>query len=83
MRMDTLMILNIEVSEQELERLLQAALANGFESPEAYLKWLAVAPTDEEILSDIRAAIQAIERGDPMQSLDEMWAELDADETTR
>lgn len=70
------MILNIEITAQELTRLQQLAAENGFDSSEAYLKWLAVAPTDDEILADIREAMLSIQRGDPMQSLDEMWAEI-------
>ncbi len=77
------MILNIEITAQELTRLQQLAAENGFDSPEAYLKWLAVAPTDDEILADIREAMLSIKRGDPMQTLDDMWAEIESeDEST-
>lgn len=52
---------------------------HGFDSPEAHLKAVANEPTREELLHDIREGILAVKRGDPMPTLDDLWAALEDD----
>lgn len=61
-------------------QLQQLADAYGFETPEDYLKSVVFEPTREALLEDIRAGLLAVKRGDPMPTLDEMWAELERDD---
>lgn len=69
--------LNILLTETEHDQLLAAATANGFETPSAYLKWLAFTSEQAQILDDIRESLLSIKRGDQMLTLDEMWAEVE------
>ena len=72
--------LRIDVTDDDIRRLKQIAHEHGFDSPEAYLKAVALEPSKEELLDDIRQGLLAIKRGEPMQSLDEMWAEVENDD---
>jgi len=72
--MSQIVNLQIEITEDEFEHLKGVALAHGFASPEAYVKSVALEPTKDELLNDIREGILAAQRGEPMPTLDEMWA---------
>jgi hypothetical protein len=74
--------LQIEVSDEELQELQEIALQQGFETLEEYIQLLTFEPTEKEILNDIREGILAAERGDPMMTIDELWAELERDNET-
>lgn len=74
--------LQIEVTDEELQQLEQLARAEGFATTEAYVKSRVLEPTKTELLDDIRQGLLAIRRGDPMPTIDEMWAEIEDDETT-
>lgn len=69
--------LHIDVTETEWAELLELAQEYGFESPEAYLKALALQPSHEELLDDIRQGILDARQGVPMMTWDELVAELD------
>lgn len=73
-------LLHIQLTDDELQHLRRLAQDYGFNSPEAYVKSLALEPTREELLDDIRQGILAAKRGDLMSSLDEMWAEVERDD---
>jgi len=75
--------LRIEMTDEELGELQQIAREQGFGSPEAYIKSLVFEPTKAELLHDIRSGILAAQRGDSMPTIDDLWRELDDDETTR
>lgn len=75
--------LQIEFTTEELYRLQQLAFEHGYETPEAYLKSLVQeSPTKAELLDDIREGLRAIQRGDPMPTLEAMWAKLEQDDET-
>jgi predicted transcriptional regulator len=69
--------LHIEITDEEKQRLEQLAREHGFETPEAYIKALLLEPTKAELLNDIREGLLAAQRGDPMPTLDQMWAEIE------
>lgn len=73
--------LQIEITDEERQYLEQLAHEQGFETPEAYVKSLVLEPTKAELLNDIREGLLAVQRGDPMPSIDDLWAELEDDET--
>lgn len=73
--------LQIEVTDDELDYVQRLAHEQGFQTLEAYVKSLIFEPTKAELLNDIREAILAARRGDPMPTLDDLWAELEHDET--
>jgi hypothetical protein len=76
--------LQIEITDEEMQHIGQLAHEHGFETPEAYVKSLVLEPTKTELLNDIREGLLAALRGDPMPTIDELWAELEHDdETTR
>ena len=75
--------LRIEMTDEELGELQQIARDQGFESPEAYVKSLAFAPTKAELLNDIRSGILAAQRGDPLPTMDDLWVELAAQAEAR
>jgi hypothetical protein len=74
--------LQIEVTDEELSQLQQIAREHGFTTPEAYVKSLMLEPTKADILNDVRSGLLAVRRGDPMPTVDDLWAELVDDETT-
>jgi hypothetical protein len=74
--------LQIEITDEERQYLEQLAREQGFETPEAYVKSLILEPTKAELLNDIREGLLAVQRGDPMPSIDELWAELESDDET-
>ncbi|MCU0480369.1 MAG: hypothetical protein MUE54_04065 [Anaerolineae bacterium] len=74
--------LHLEMSETEIDHLQKLAHEYGYDTPEAYLKQVALnlihEPTKAEILDDIREGILAIQRGDPMITVEEMWEEINS-----
>ncbi|MGB1286298.1 MAG: hypothetical protein ACPG7F_07195 [Aggregatilineales bacterium] len=74
------MILQIELTDDEMHSLECSAIAQGFKSTEAYVKAIVLEPTKEELLEDIRQSILAAERGDKMLTIAEMWAEVERDD---
>lgn len=72
--------LQIEITDEEMEYIGRLAREQGFETPEAYVKSLVLDPTKAELLNDIREGLLAVRRGDPMPTIDELWAELEHDD---
>ena len=72
--------LQIEITDEERQYLEQLAHEQGFETPEAYVKSVVLEPTKAELLRDIREGLLAVQRGDPMPSIEELWAELESDQ---
>jgi hypothetical protein len=75
--MSQIINLQIEITEDEFKHLKGVALTHGFDTAEAYVKSLALEPTKDELLNDIREGILAAQHGEPMPTVDEMWAELE------
>lgn len=69
--------LTIQITEAEFAALEQTVRDHGFDSIEAYLKALLLEPPRTELLQDVRDGLLAIERGDPMPTLDDLWNVLD------
>jgi hypothetical protein len=82
MRSAMMTYLQIEVTDEERQYLEHLAHEQGFETPEAYVKSVVLEPTKAELLNDIREGLLAVQRGDPMPTIDELWAELDNDDET-
>jgi hypothetical protein len=74
--------LQIEITDEERHYLEALAREQGFETPEAYVKSVVLEPTKAEILNDIREGLMAVQRGDPMPTIDELWAELESEDET-
>lgn len=76
--------IHLEMSETEIDHLQKLAREYGYDTPEAYLKQVALSlihePTKADILNDIREGILAIQRGDPMMTIEEMWEALEQDD---
>ncbi|MDX2076435.1 MAG: hypothetical protein SFZ02_08410 [bacterium] len=74
----------IEITKSQFERLQKLAHEYGHHSVEAYMmrvvEELEIEPTKEEILDDIRESMLAIKRGEPMMTIEEMWAEVEKDD---
>lgn len=69
-------MLQIEMTDDELNQLHQIAREQGFDTPEAYIKAMILEPTKTELLDDIRQGILASRRGEKMSTLDVMWAKF-------
>jgi hypothetical protein len=73
-------LLQIEITDEERAHIEGLAREHGFDTPEAYVKALILEPTKDELLNDIREGLLSARRGDPMPTLDELWAELEQDD---
>jgi hypothetical protein len=75
------MFLHIELTESELQYLLQKAEQHGYPSPEAYIKSLLLTPT--EAVEDIRVKLKRAFRDalhDDVLTEDEFWQAVADDE---
>jgi len=76
--------LYIEITENQLNHLQKLAHKYEYDSVKAYMmrvvEELEPEPTRDEILDDICESLLAIKCGEPMMTIEEMWAEVEKDD---